>query len=238
MKTKNLVIIIPTYNEADNINKIITEINKILPEGIIFVIDDSTDGTNKKVKLLAKKYKNIKLWQRKSKKGRGSAVIFGFKQALKNPSIKYFVEMDADFSHDPKYLKIMIETSKKADIVIGSRYLPESKLVGRPWYRRLISLLANLIADSLFRIGLTDYTNGYRLYTRRAIRNLSAKDLSEKGYILLSEIAYVLYKKGFKFAEIPITYIERSQGESTFNLKEFIDALMGIVRIYFRHKNH
>jgi len=195
---ETIAIIIPTYNEKKNIKHIIGAIRNILPTGHIVVVDDnSPDLTGKEVAKLEKEYSNIHLIERKEKSGRGSAVIAGFAYALKNKRAQIFIEMDADFSHDPQELSQLIGKVDDKTFVIASRYLSVSKIYGWPVSRRILSYFANVLIRFLLKIPVHDYTNGYRAYSRKAIEILVNHTFITSGYILLSEIIVVLYKSGF-----------------------------------------
>lgn len=227
-----IAIIIPTLNEKENIGRLIGEILKLNLDVKIFVVDDnSPDKTGEIVKKLAEKYKNVKLILRVKKRGRGGAVIDGFSEALKNKEIKYLFEMDADFSHDPKDIPRFLEKIKEVDVVIGSRYLPGSQIINWPLSRHIFSAIANFYARLILGISISDYTNGYRLYKREVLEKIDFKKIKSVGYIVLSEIAYLIKKSGFKFGEIPVVFVNRKRGKSNLKLKEIIEAFTSVIRI-------
>ena len=181
-------IIIPTYNEKENIFKLCKKLLKLHPNSKIFVIDDSKKYNLKNYFSNSKKITYV---YRKNKRGRGSAVIDGFKIAIKNSKIKLFVEMDADFSHKPEELRKKIKTfnNKKLDLLVSSRYLKSSKIYNWSFQRRVFSLLANFLAKILLNVGVTDYTNGYRMYSKKALKIVISKcGKIGDGFIVLSEI--------------------------------------------------
>ena len=141
--------------------------------------------------------------------------------------------MDADFSHDPEEIPVLLHASETADIVIGSRYLPKSRITGWPLTRRVFSRCANLLARSLLHIPIGDYTNGYRIYSVSAARAIDRSVIVPKGYIVLSAIAYQLHQKGFRFVEVPTVFVNRKRGESNTKPKEIWEALAGIFRIRY-----
>ena len=165
--------------------------------------------------------------------GRGSAVMVGLKEMLKIKQIEYFFEMDADLAHDPKdFEKFLIDIkSKKSDLVIGSRYLDGSKIIKWPLKRLILSKIINYSINFWLGIKLSDYTNGFRLCKRKAVKFLAKTKLTEKGFIALSEIAYKLKNNGFKISEVPINFTDRAYGKSSAGIKEFSSALIGIIRI-------
>jgi len=236
--SKNVGIAIPSFNESANIPLLIKKIFTYLPHAYVVIIDDSSIKENKKLKDALQKNslhntKNILLISRLQKKGRGDAVLTGFDNLLKNKSIHYFFEMDADLAHDPKELEKFIKASKRfnADMVIGSRYLKESNVIDWPLFRYVLSKFYNIVINIWLGLSLTDYTDGYRLYKRGAVEFLTTIELREKGFIALSEIAYRLKNNNFNIIEIPITFKDRTFGKSSAVVHEYISALIGIVRI-------
>ena len=192
-------IIIPTYNEKENIFKLTNKLLKLYPNSRIFIVDDTKNYNLKKYFI---KNKKINYIFRKNKKGRGSAVIDGFKKAIKNRKIKVFIEMDADFSHKPEEIKKNLKTFKinKLDLLVSSRYLSDSKIYNWSIQRRIFSLLANLLAKILLNVGVSDYTNGYRMYSKKALNIVISKcgNIGD-GFIVLSEILLQLKMNNLKY---------------------------------------
>ncbi|MCB4790647.1 MAG: polyprenol monophosphomannose synthase [Elusimicrobia bacterium] len=229
-----ILVIIPTYNENDNIVKLIDNVLRLNIEIDILVVDDnSPDGTSHSVKLQTKLNHRVNLITRTKKDGRGGAVMEGIKYAINKGSYDKIIEMDADFSHNPEELPLIIQKSKEVDVVIGSRYLSKSKIVGWPLQRRVFSKLANLYALVLLNIPISDYTNGYRCYSLEAAKSIEADKIKSKGYIVLSEIAYQLHKKGFKFIDVPTLFVNRKRGISNLNLNEILSAFKGVWNLRF-----
>ena len=228
---KNISIIIPTYKEKENIFKLTKKILNLYPNVTIFVIDD-TKNLN-----LKNKFKNnkIKYFLRKNKRGRGSAVIYGLKKSLKNKSNNIFIEMDADFSHNPKELKKKIEYffKNKLDLLISSRYLEKSKIINWSMQRLIFSKLSNILASLLLDVGVTDYTNGFRIYSRRSVELIVQKcGKIGDGFIVLSEILLFIKLKKYKISELPTIFVNRKRGESSVNLKLIFQSLFGIIKLY------
>jgi len=168
----SIAIIIPTYNEEKNIEKLIKTIKRYIKNALILIVDDSS---NKKIKkIIDKKKLDVVYFNRGKKSGRGSAVIFGLKKIINKEKIKTFVEMDADLSHDPAELKRNINFFKKnsLDLLIASRYLKKSKIIYWTISRKIISFLANYLARKLLGIPISDYTNGYRIYSKRSVKKI------------------------------------------------------------------
>ena len=233
----SIAIIIPAYNESENIKKLLNEIRLNIRSEII-VVDDSNNSLTKNV-LKNNKIKIIYI-KRKEKLGRGSAILEGLKKALKKEEVEIFIEMDADFSHPPSELRRNIKffNEEHLDLLIGSRYLEGSQIINWPISRRIFSRLANYLARFLLKIPCSDYTNGYRIYSRRA-----AKKIVEKcgkigdGFIILSEILLVLYKNKFKIAEIKTKFVNRSRGKSSANLRLIIASFIGLIKIFLKRNS-
>lgn len=236
--TDKTAIILPVYNEDLNLLKnLIKKIYLTLPNSNLFIIDDSKDSVKRKIKLenVIKK-KSLKIITRINKSGRGDAVLTGLKEAIKNPSIKIFFEMDSDFSHDPKQLLKFIREYKKtnSDVIIGSRYLKSSKINNWPQQRLITSKIINHFLKNLFKIDIKDFTNGYRLYTRPAVNYLINKNPRETGFILLTETIYLLKNGGFSISEIPITFSDRKKGKSSVKFIDLLENLIGAFKIRFQ----
>lgn len=228
-----LAVVIPTFNESANLSGLVNRLKKVLSANSLIVIvdDNSPDGTGKVADKIAKYKKSIIVVHRNNKGGRGSAVLEGFKTAKKfNPS--YYVEMDADFSHRPQDVARLVSiASKKTDVVVGSRYLEGSKIVNWPLQRKIFSKLSNVFARAILNVPISDYTNGFRIYSKAAATFILSQNLTSSGYIVLSETAFKLNNAGFSFAEIPIVFVNRKRGHSNTNIKEIMDAFIGIIRI-------
>lgn len=226
-----LVIILPAYNESENLRILLGKIVKVVAHAHIIIVDDS--DSPEPAKKLIKVYKNVEVITRMKRLGRGSAVIDGFKHAMKNKSFEYFIEMDTDLSHDPKEITLFKETliKNKAQLVVGSRYVKGSKIIKWPLRRVLMSKIINFNLSLWLGIKLHDFTNGYRLYTRDAVKELIRVGINEKGFIALSESVYILYRKKFKMVEAPITFTDRIHGKSTVDIQELYNSLAGSFRI-------
>jgi|TARA_B100001964_G_scaffold237702_1_gene301729 dolichol-phosphate mannosyltransferase len=232
-----IAIIIPTYNEEKNIERLIKKIRYHISNVLIVVVDDSNN--DKILNIVKKKKLNIIYFNRGKKLGRGSAVIFGLKKILNKKKIKAFIEMDADFSHDPVELKRNIKYffEGSLDLLIGSRYLKESKIINWSLSRRIFSYLANFSARNLLQIPIQDFTNGYRIYSRRSVKRI-VKNCGKigDGFIILSEILVELYLNNYKIDEIHSKFVNRTRGESSVNFKLILEAFFGLVKIYFKKR--
>tara|TARA_B100001741_G_C16461979_1_gene555635 strand:+ start:119 stop:841 length:723 start_codon:yes stop_codon:yes gene_type:complete len=224
--------ILPCYNEFENIFILIKQIKKIFNKHLIIVIDDSTTD---EIKQKIIKYKNIKYFKRKKKSGRGSAVIYGMRKILKEKNINYVVEMDTDLSSHPKELlrNIKYFKNEKLDLLIMSRYLKGSKIINWPLRRRIFSFLSNKLAYFLLRVKVSDYTMGYRIYSKNAVKYV-VKNCGKVGggFIVLSEILAELNYANFKIKDTKTTFVNREKGSSSVNLKLIYQSLIGIFKIY------
>ena len=229
---EKLAIIIPTFNEKENIYLLTFTILKLLPKCTIYIIDD----TKQKNYFLKFNNKRIKYFLRKNKSGRGSAVLFGFKKALQAKKFNVFIEMDADFSHNPKELKknLFYFKKKKLDLLISSRYLAKSKIINWTVFRRILSFLSNKLANFLLQINVSDYTNGFRIYSYRSIKLITKKcgNIGD-GFIVLSEILLIIKSNGYKISEVPSVFVNRKRGESSVNLSLVFKSLIGLFRLFF-----
>ncbi len=230
---EKVLIIIPTYNERLTIRSLVVELFNLYPKVSICVVDDSSpDGTGEEAKKLATEF-NDKFFtiSRPKKSGRGNAVVEGLKFGLKQSKFEYFVEMDSDFSHDPKDLQRIMHESNDYDIVVGSRYLSESRIVNLPLGRRIFSLCANYLVRYLLKIPLSDCTNGYRCYSHEAVRILDFDSIYGSGFIVLSSIAYQQLLKGLSFFEVPTLFVNRTRGHSSFSIGEVAHAILTLWKI-------
>lgn len=227
-----ILVIIPCYNERENIVQLVNALLEQSHDIAVLVVDDnSPDGTSALVQAeVAKHGGRLILMTRTGKGGRGSAVLAGFKYALEK-NYDYVFEMDADFSHKPSEIPLFLERIKTCDFVVGSRYIQGSEIHDWGWKRTFFSRWANRYARLVLRIPLSDYTNGYRLYTRRALEALDMNAIDAKGYVVLSEVAYQLYRKGFKLGEVPTIFVNRRRGISNLSFKEIKEAFMSVLRI-------
>lgn len=212
----NICIVVPTYNEAENIPKLVKELEDILRKEefkIIIVDDDSPDGTAEIAEKLNTQYGNIVAHRRPGKLGIGSAIREGIKIALSYPNTKFVVTMDADFSHAPKDLPRLLHEAKRSELVQGSRYVEGGKIVGWGISRKMISYGANLLCRTLLRTHLREHTTYYRVYSRKCAE-IIAKGVQHDGYEFA--IASILTAKdhNVKVREVPITFVDRTSGRS------------------------
>lgn len=230
---KNISVVIPSYNEVKNVSILIKGIKKELPGAKIIIVDDSLSKENEKLKDILKGKTNIILISRLKKSGRGSAVLGGFREVLKDKKIEYVFEMDSDLAHDPKEFKRFLNKINEYDydLVIGSRYLPGGKIVNIAPNRTIMSRMINKFLYYWLGMHLSDHTSGFRLYSKKAVRFLTKTKIQSKGFITLSETAYKLYLAGFVISEVPITWNFRIYGKSNVNLKELFNSLFFVVKM-------
>lgn len=231
MTTPKTLIVIPTYNELDNLPKLL-EILMGFPEQLhVLVVDDgSPDGTGDIAESWSEKTPRIHLMRRAGKMGLGSAYVAGFRWALERDYERIF-EMDADFSHDPKYLPAMLEKSMEADLVIGSRYLTGVNVVNWPMSRLLLSYCANKYARLVSGLPVMDCTAGFKCFRREALAAVDLNGIASGGYSFQIEMNYKVWKKGFKLAEVPIVFVDRAAGVSKMSGKIIREALLLVVRL-------
>lgn len=226
------LVVIPTYNEALNIRGLVEALLTHRDLDVMVVDDGSPDGTGAIVEELHREQsQRVRLLTQPKKGGRGAAVLAGFREGVQNEKYHSFLEMDADMSHLPEELPRLLALAGSADVVIGSRYLAEGLIVGWSWRRRLWSRASNWLIDVILRLPVTDYTNGYRLYSRKAVDILLGAQLRERGYISLSEWATLLHRSGLRFANVPTTFVNRRLGKSKMSLSEAVGAMRGLLRL-------
>ncbi len=231
MQQDQILIIIPTFNERENIVLIIPEIKKVLPQAHILVVDDSSpDGTAQSVRDMASSINDIYLLERPQKDGLGRAYISGFMWALQR-SYQFIFEMDADFSHDPKYLPDFLDAIKENDLVIGSRYISGVNVINWPMSRLLLSYCGNKFASILTGISVKDCTGGFKCFRRELLEKLDLDKISSSGYSFQVEINYYAWKKGFRISEIPIVFTDRKYGDSKMSTKIIREAFLLIWKL-------
>ncbi len=233
--SKSLVII-PTYNEKENVEKIITKVMSLPNNFDVLIVDDgSPDGTANIVKELQKKYVNrLHIEERKGKLGLGTAYIHGFKYALRN-GYDYIFEMDADFSHNPDDLPRLYDACAKegADFAIGSRYTKGGKVSNWPLNRILMSYFASVYVRMILFISIKDTTAGFKCYTRKVLETLDLDNIQFVGYAFQIEMKYKALKAGFKAKEVPITFVDRKEGYSKMSSGIFKEAFIGVWKMRF-----
>jgi len=228
MKT---LVIIPTYNELDNVQKLIPHIIEKYPELDILIVDDnSPDGTANYVEELSKSETRVKLIKREKKLGLGTAYVEGFKYMLTN-GYDAVIQMDADYSHDPKEIKNFLKKIKDYDLVIGSRYINGVRVINWPIRRLLLSYFANLYTRIITGMPIKDATGGFKCIKRNVIESINLDEIRSNGYSFQIEINFLAWRKKFKIIEIPIVFVERVQGSSKMSKKIVREAVFMVWKL-------
>lgn len=223
------VVVVPTYNERDNIAAMIIALQE-LPEPVdILVVDDhSPDGTAEVVRRFMQIREGIYLLERQGKRGLGRAYQDGFRFALRH-GWSYICQMDADFSHDPRdVVRLLSACRQGADLALGSRYVGGGRIKGWPWRRWLLSRMANLYAQTILRNRIPDLTGGFKCFTRKALEKINLDRISSEGYVFQVEVNYRAWQENLSIQQLPICFTDRRVGQSKMGAKE---AREGIVRL-------
>lgn len=236
------IVVIPTYNEAENIPALTAELFTLdLPDELqVLIVDDaSPDGTGKVVETLAADCYpgRLHIIHRQGKMGLGTAYINGFTWALEHGA-DHIIQMDADFSHSPQYLSKMLGHIKEYDVVVGSRYVPGGELDERwSWWRRFLSWWANAVWTRVLGVKTRDSTAGFKCWRRSALQRIGLERITSNGYVFQVEMAYVSEKLNFKILEIPIYFEDRRIGRSKMSVPVKIEAALRVFEIRWRHRN-
>ena len=234
MDHQNALIIIPTYNERENILQLLPAVQQSLPGVHVLVVDDnSPDGTSQIVKEYAANRSDTFILDRPKKDGLGRAYIAGFKWALER-TYEFIFEMDADFSHDPRYLPDFIRMIEHNDLVIGSRYVSGVNVVNWPMSRLLLSYGANFMIRTLFGFPVRDATAGFKCFRRSTLQALNFSSIGSSGYSFQIEVNYMVLKRGLRIAETPIVFTDRQRGVSKMSSKIIREALFLLWKLRIR----
>lgn len=231
------LVIIPTYNEKENIEKIIDKIRSLEENFHILIVDDgSPDGTGEIVRSLQERYNDsLFLIERSGKLGLGSAYITGFKWGIDN-NYSYIFEMDADFSHNPDDLPRLLSAclNEGADLAIGSRYCNGISVVNWPIGRVIMSYFASTYVRFILGMKIYDTTAGFKCYKREVLQTIDLDNIKMKGYGFQIEMKYTTYKLGFNIKEIPVIFVDRTMGTSKMSSGIFGEAFWGVIKLKFR----
>ncbi len=223
------VIVVPTYNEAENLPRLAELLARIVPEAHLLVMDDnSPDGTADQAEQLFAQnpaFANYQVVRRTGARGLGRAYRDGFQRALE-AGYDRIVQMDADLSHDPEHLPAMLEASERADLVIGSRYCPGGGVQNWPLYRLMLSRFAVWYVQRVARIPVADATAGYRCWTRRALKAVQLETLESEGYSFQVEMAHRAQQAGMRIAEVPIVFTDRQFGHSKISRAVLVESFI------------
>lgn len=236
-----IMVVLPTYNEAENLPRMVDALRSLPVENLhILVVDDnSPDGTGQIADELVQRYPGeVFVLHRQSKEGLGAAYVAGFKQAI-SLDADYIIQMDCDFSHQPRYIPQMVEAAANNDLVIGSRYVRGGG-VDESWHfsRKLLSWFANRIyVRTLLGIPINDATGGFKLWRRQTLVGLDLDRVRSNGYVFQVEMTYIAVRLGFRTAEIPIYFPDRELGHSKMDSNIAIEAAVRVWQVMFRHHN-
>ena len=234
-----ITIVLPTYNEAENLPKLVSALLSLpLDLAVLVVDDDSPDGTGAVAEELSSRYSGrLSVLHRASKQGLRSAYIEGFRNAFEKGA-EAVVQMDADFSHDPVVLKEMAQRIASCDVVIGSRYTKGGSLDERwPAWRKFLSAFGNAYARTILAFPLRDVTTGYRMWRREALQKMPLDRIRSNGYIFLVEMAYVAYLMKYRITEVPIHFADRRWGKSKMSLKIQLEAAVRIWDVWWHYRD-
>lgn len=235
MKT---VVVIPTYNEVENIEKLISQILYLHPEFDILVVDgNSSDGTKNVLNELAKRSSKIKVLHRPKREGLGKAYVEGFRYALSCfPPYHRIIQMDADFSHHPRYLDSLLKAAKSKDISIGSRHVSGGGIVNRRLKRRIITYVANLFVRAWLRPGIKDCTSGFRCFKREVLANVHLGTFKSKGCLFQIEMIERCLSLGYSIIEVPIVFVNRIKGKSKLGYIEIMKSVFELQSLWFKNE--
>lgn len=226
------LMIVPTYNEAENIEALVQQLRALPGNVHVLIVDDnSPDGTGDLVDNLAAQDSGVQVLHRPGKLGLGSAYKAGFKAGLRQ-GYTFLCTMDADFSHDPTLLPLLLaKASQGYDLVIGSRYVPGGQIVGSTAFRQFISYSANWLAHTILGVTARDCTAGFRCYRNQVLESINLDAIFSSGYSFLIEMAFYCQQAGFRIGEVPITFVNRRKGVSKISKNEIYKAFYTLLRL-------
>jgi dolichol-phosphate mannosyltransferase len=228
MTPGRVVVVIPTYNEAENIAWIVTRVRRVLPQADVLVVDDgSPDGTGRIADELAAADQQVRVVHRDVKEGLGAAYLHGFRVALER-GYDVIGEMDADGSHQPEQLPRLLAALEDADLVLGSRWVPGGSVVNWPWARQALSRGGNLYTRLLLGIPVRDATGGFRLFRRTTLEKIDLASVRSVGYCFQADLAWRAVEAGLRVREVPIQFVERTRGESKMSPDVAVESLRRI----------
>jgi glycosyltransferase involved in cell wall biosynthesis len=224
-------VIIPTYNEKDNISELVNRILALKVKVQMIIVDDnSPDGTGQIADQLAERDSRVSVIHRAGKLGLGTAYIAGFKKGLAEGADR-LITMDADFSHDPAYIPALVALADHYHITIGSRYIPQGGVVNWEWQRRFLSWGANTFARTVLGLKANDCTAGFRCYHGEVLLNIDLDRIFSNGYSFLVEMLYKCQRRGYSVGEIPIIFANRERGQSKISQREIYKAMYTVIRL-------
>jgi dolichol-phosphate mannosyltransferase len=231
----NAFVTIPTYNEIENIERLIQEIRQWRPDiGIVVADDDSPDGTWKVVEQIVKRDPRVLLLRRTENKGRGSAGVAAFQLALDHHA-DVIIEMDADFSHDPKELPSFLREIQNFDLVIGSRTVAHGVDLRKSSIRKMLTTFSSFYARAVLGLPVIDCNSGYRCFRREVLEAVDLASIRSTGPSIVQELLYKAYLKGFSMTEIPIIFIQRQAGKSNLNFRKLLQGFLMVLKLKGLH---
>lgn len=231
-----VLIVLATYNELENLPGMVDAVLQAVPEADILVVDDdSPDGTAAWVRERAAREPRVHLRQRSGKRGLGTAILEAFRYAIEH-DCRLLINLDADWSHPPESIPVLLAEAEQYDVVIGSRYIRGGRIVGWPWFRRIMSRCVNLYARLLLGLRTRDNSGSFRCYRVETLEKLDLESFRSTGYSFFEEVLFRLKRVGARFKEVPITFTERRFGVSKINLCEAFRALWHILLIAMKGK--
>jgi dolichol-phosphate mannosyltransferase len=227
-----VLIILPTYNERDNLEPLITAVHEALPEAHLLVIDDgSPDGTGELADRMASTDDRLQVLHRPGKQGLGTAYLLGFGHAIE-AGYEYIFEMDSDFSHDPKDLPRLLDAARDgADLVIGSRWVKGGGTVNWTLQRKLISRGGSFYARTILGVGIRDLTAGFKCFRRQTLERIDLPSIRSSGYSFQVEMNYRVVKGGMRVVEVPVTFVDRRVGQSKMSRAIFLEAVVMVWKL-------
>jgi len=236
MNTDRTLIVVPTYNERENVAALVARLLEVAPEADVMLLDDnSPDGTALYAEELFGANPRFSVLRRTGARGYGRSLVDGYRLCLERGYAR-LVQLDADFSHDPARVPALVRASRAADVVIGSRYCEGGAVANWPLRRRLLSRFANRYVCLITGLRARDTTSGFRCYTSRALRRLLDGRVAAEGYAFLVETAYHAQREGLAVAEVPITFTDRREGQSKMSRKVIFESVLMPWRLRFKRR--
>ena len=233
------LVAVCTFNEAENIELMVSGLRQALPNADVIVVDDnSPDGTAKLVKEMARKDSSVRVFVRENERGLGSAIRFAMQYSIDH-GYDYFMNLDGDFSHNPEQMPLLFNQATQDSnlaVVVGSRYVTGGGIVGWPLRRKLMGRTLNGFATKCLRLPVRDCSGSMRCYRVDALAKLGLKNLKVNGYAVLEEVLLRLHQRGEQMAEVPITYTERERGHSKLTTFEAMRSMVQVIALAFRRK--
>jgi len=228
------VLVIPTYNERENLEPLVSRVLDALPDAHLLIVDDnSPDGTGHLADEFAvKDPAHLSVLHRPRKEGLGAAYVAGYVHALRQwPQVPFFIQMDADLSHDPAYLSGLLQQAQTADLVVASRYVHGISIVNWPLHRLIVSKFGTVFARLCTGMPLTDCTSGFKCYRAEVLRNLHLDTIRSNGYVFQIETSFRAWRAGYRLRDFPIIFYERRFGESKLHLNIALEAFAVVLRL-------